>query len=109
MYKTDIIPFIPFGVENAIHLQELADITNLSPRDSKNEVNRLRNAGAWNLCSSERGYWLTEYEHEAKMCIDGIMKQGLTSIKTANNMLYAMPDCDDARQMKLILKDSEEI
>lgn len=59
-----IIYYIPRGKKNAQTAKQLCDITTLSPRQLRKEIERERIKGTVILSSAAGGYWLPSFEDE---------------------------------------------
>lgn len=90
---------IPVGKENAIHLQELANIIGVSIQTVKEQVRKARNNGALICSNSYNGYWIAETRADILECIALMEKQAKTRFNTVRQMRIKCGEIEG--QMKL--------
>jgi biotin operon repressor len=75
--------YIPVGIENAIHQQDLAARLNTTPAAAKNIVRQARQQGL-QILSGVNGYWFAADENEKQAFVRLMQKQAFSRLKTAS-------------------------
>ena len=78
----DLKRFIPEGKENAIHLSELSNNMHMNESKVKKLIQKARQSGYLDICSSNAGYWISKDEEERKAFEKMLRRHALTCLKT---------------------------
>lgn len=73
--------YIPVGIENAIHQQDLASKLNKTPAATKYAIRQARLQGL-QILSGNEGYWFAADESEKQAFVKLMRKQAFSRLKT---------------------------
>lgn len=105
--KTQILPILHTGKENAVHLYELAERLNVSEDTVKRCIQELRRDGE-QIISGKAGYWLAETPQEAERFNRTLTRQAVTRLNTAQGMTRTTPEEREARRQFLDLLQTQD-
>lgn len=92
--ELELLAFIPKGMQNAIHMRDLAVKLGITERSVRAAVKETREKGI-TICSLACGYWIPETKQEREVYVAMMDKQSKSrqvTIKHTKKELRKMPD-----------------